>query len=172
MPHLPLSASLLKQNGFNVDLVIGSLQTNLGSWLQSYIPAYTSLLTSLVKNMSTFSRPLFLHNASLLALASNDSARIGRVVKAVPLGGRLGRLSLEMTRLPPQAAGYGFLVLALDPLARLPDPNRTDNLFVQFVNVNNNHSWDDRAPFTCSVSAINSGKLKNNCTCFLHSMNY
>jgi len=98
--------------------------------------------------------PLFLHNTSLMQL---DSSGAG-IVSAVPQGGRVGTLNMASTRLPPLAAGYGLLVLLLDPLARMADTNRTDNIFVQFVNITNNlTSAGGMKPSTCAVAPIDSG---------------
>ncbi len=83
-------------------------------------------------------------------------------MEAVPYGGQLGQLNLQETQLDANAVGYGFLVLALDPLAKLPDHNRTDNIFIQLVSVVNNAtvvSGHERTRATCSAAPINSGKL-------------
>jgi hypothetical protein len=80
------------------------------------------------------------------------------VVKSVPIGGQIGQLRLENTRLPAEAAGYGFLVLLLDPVGNIADTNRTDNIFAQFVNVANSTTLTGNISASCSVASISSGK--------------
>jgi hypothetical protein len=121
--------------------------------------AYSTLISYFNKNMSSQYQLQFLHNHSLLGLGNLST---GGVVEAVPYGGQLGQLNLQETQLDANAVGYGFLVLALDPLAKLADHNRTDNIFIQLVNVVNNASLiggHERTRATCSAAPIHSGKL-------------
>ena len=154
------AVALLEQSGYYGEVFTGGQHSNLSPWLQENKRAYSNLITSFYKNLTSVGQPLFLHNSSLLKLNSGSSMGM---VPAVPVGGQLGQLSLEATSLPASADGSGFIVLVLDPLGKLPDLNQTDNMFIQFVSIVNNpalinENMDEKKSPTCSVTAINSGK--------------
>ena len=86
-----------------------------------------------------FDQAIFLHNSSLLP----DSA------EEVQVGSVVGQVLLDRTALPPGIPWQGLLVIALDPLEKIPDIDRTDNIFVQYVRVNGTDgggNWLEDAP--------------------------
>ena len=81
-----------------------------------------------------FDKPIFLHEGNLLSLKNQLS------VESVGVGQEVGKLDLSKTKLPVGVGYGGLLIIALDPLWKINDLDRTDNVFVQYVKVNGTDS--------------------------------
>ena len=90
-------------------------------------------------DMNMFEKSIFLHNSSILKMAGQEDASygIGQEVGEVKFGPWMEDTREHLGTALPRGVGYqGLLVIALDPLAKLYDVDRTDNVFVQYVTVN------------------------------------
>ena len=59
-------------------------------------------------------------------------------------------LFIERTRMPEGSYFQGLLIVALDPLNRFEDVDRTDNIFVQFVKIKSQVAATEYSP-DCSI---------------------
>ena len=87
-----------------------------------------------LEDMNMFDKPIFLHEGNLLSLKNQLS------VESVGVGQEVGKLDLSKTKLPVGVGYGGLLIIALDPLWKINDLDRTDNVFVQYVKVNGTDS--------------------------------
>jgi len=99
------------------------------SWYFNEPEAMKNLIKLGLKDKNMFDKPLFLHSSSILTFADGieTGAKIGKEV---------GKLDLEKTALPLGTPWQGLLIVALDPMEKYEDIDRTDNIFVQYVMVN------------------------------------
>ena len=112
-----------------------------------------------MNNSETFSRAIFLHSSPITSSKNNS--------KLTKVGETFGELLLEKTKLPKNVPSkvfihtiifsiiqffclQGFLVVALDPLEKIPDLDRLDNYFIQFVNFDD----DQQEQQSCDVMAL------------------
>jgi hypothetical protein len=68
----------------------------------------------------------------------------------------MAKIDLAQMTLPITSGHQGLIIVALDPNNRIPDSNRTDNVFIQFVNMN---YTDNSLTSDCSVSGVGLGNL-------------
>ena len=99
------------------------------SWFLEEPEALQKLINLGLADMNMFENSIFLHNSSILAMADQEDASYG-------IGQEVGKVDLAKTALPRGVGYQGLLVIALDPLAKLYDMDRTDNVFVQYVTIN------------------------------------
>ena len=128
------------------------------TWYFNEPDAMRTLIQLGQKEMNMFEKPLFLHNTSIFRMAAEKGAK---------RGSSLGKIDLESTAIPLGAPWQGLLVVALDPLNKIPDMDRTDNVFVQYVTVNGTDesgNWLMDQPI-CDVQpvAMESGMFLQNC---------
>ena len=125
---------------------------NNRTWLSENPYIYEEVVKKGMEDFNMFYMAHFLHNSSILTLA-NPAVD---VVNEVAAGAELGKVDMSKLVLPN--TGYnGLLIVVLDPEMKLPDDNRTDNVFIEFVTVNTSREADTY----CSVSPIAMGKLLN-----------
>ena len=70
----------------------------------------------------------------------------------------VGKLDLTKMTLPKTKGHEGLIVVVLDPDNKIPDDNKTDNVFIQFVNMNYT-STEMEPKAECSVSGVGLGNL-------------
>ena len=87
-----------------------------------------------LEDMNMFEKPIFLHDDNLLNLNGKKQ------LESVGVGEEVGELDLSKTKLPLGVGYGGLLIIALDPLWKINDLDRTDNVFVQYVKVNGTDS--------------------------------
>ena len=87
-----------------------------------------------LEDMNMFEKPIFLHDDNLLNLNGKKE------LESVGVGEEVGELDLSKTKLPLGVGYGGLLIIALDPLWKINDLDRTDNVFVQYVKVNGTDS--------------------------------
>jgi len=99
------------------------------TWFFDEPVAMKNLIKLGLKDMNMFHKPLFLHNSSILDMANG-------IENGAKVGQEIGKINLEKTALPLGTPWQGLLIVALDPLEKYEDIDRTDNVFVQYVMVN------------------------------------
>lgn len=129
---------------------VGNMMFNYfgnNSWLMDNPEINTAVIKKGLEELNMFYMSHFLHNSSVLTLSSTE------VVDEVAIDGALGKADLGKMVLP-NTGHSGLLIVVLDPEMKIPDNNRTDNVFVEFVTVNSTAE-----PKTyCSVSPMSMGK--------------
>ena len=117
------------------------------TWFFDEPAAMNNLINLGIENMNMFEKPLFLHDTQLIDPAMNKERRIGEA---------FAKIDLDKTAIPLGAPWQGLLVVALDPLWKFEDIDRTDNVFVQYVRVNgtdDNGNWLMDEPI-CNVQPV------------------
>lgn len=119
------------------------------TWFFNEPTAMKNLIKRGLKDLNMFDKPLFLHNSSILTLAlgMEEGAKIGE---------EIGIIDLEKTVLPLGTPWQGLLIVALDPLEKFEDIDRSDNIFVQYVMVNGTDedgNWLPDEPI-CNVQPV------------------
>ena len=92
-------------------------------------------------NMNLFGMGIQLHDKSILQPTSKND-QIDDIVGSVLLG-KIKYLVInwkgykifitDETFFPDEAPKQGFLIIALDPLQKINDVNRLDNIFIQYI---------------------------------------
>merc|ERR1711970_71388 len=101
-------------------------------WYYNEPNAMMNLVRLGLEDMNMFYKPLFLHNESIVDFAKTDENKL----EGFEISELVGKVRFEKTALPRGTPWQGLLVVALDPLKKTPDIDRTDNVFVQYVTVN------------------------------------
>ena len=87
--------------------------------------AVKNLIKLGIEDLNMFGKPLFLHNTPLLQFPDR--------VPGAKVGETLQKLNLEKTKMRATSMSQGLIVVALDPLWKIPDADRIDNVFVQYI---------------------------------------
>ena len=104
-----------------------------------------------IEDLNMFGKPKFLHSSPIFSLASSE------FIPNVKIGETLGEIELDKTSLPMSSLGQGLLVVALDPLQKLSDVDRIDNVFMQLITLDAeeiSYSEDQ----TCDVVGLGSSQ--------------
>ena len=131
--------------------MVGFKNGTADTWYFNDPKAMKNLIEMGLKDMNMFDKPLFLHNISLLSLEETD-----KIEQGTKIGKSLGKLDLDKTALPLGTPWQGLLIVALDPLQKFDDIDRTDNIFVQYVAVNGTDeggNWLPDEPI-CNVQPV------------------
>ena len=122
-------------------------------WLYKEASAMRKLVKLGIENFNMFEKAMFLHNKPIVEVVNTKDV--------IKFGEAYGRLAMENTSLPAGAPNQGFLVVALDPLEKIPDGDRLDNVFVQFVNLKIDETTQPIRQKNCEVIDISGkGRLK------------
>ena len=111
--------------------------------------AIKNLIKLGIEDLNMFGKPLFLHSGPLIKLSTPDK------VPKVKVGGTLQKLDLEETKMPATSMSQGLIVVALDPLWKIPDADRIDNVFVQYINLGNGETLESEDKM-CNVIGLGS----------------
>ena len=84
------------------------------------------------EDLNMFEKPIFLHDDNIMKLREAKEATL----ESVGVGQEVGEVDLAKTKFPIGVGYGGLLIIALDPLWKINDLDRTDNVFVQYVAVN------------------------------------
>ena len=103
-----------------------------------------------------FRSSLFLHKENLVSMsgASEASFQTGKVLQDI------GSIDLSKTSLPMGISYDAVLAIVLDPLWKINDVDRSDNVFIQLVKVNGTDktgAWVDQG--VCRVDAVGLGEF-------------
>ena len=103
-----------------------------------------------------FRSSLFLHKENLVSMsgASETSFQTGKVLQDI------GSVDLSKTSLPMGISYDAVLAIVLDPLWKINDVDRSDNVFIQLVKVNGTDktgAWVDQG--VCRVEAVGLGEF-------------
>ena len=104
---------------------------------------YKKLINEGLENFNMFHIGAeLLHNQSLLNLNSEmkDGLLVGGTLGTLDLGKMFSlqhnihlSIILAKTKMPEASHWQGFLIVALDPLKKINDVDRSDNVFVQYI---------------------------------------
>ena len=130
-------------------------------WFFDQPQAMKKLIQLGIEDLNMFGKPMFLHDRPLIKLPSSES------VPNVKIGDSLGNINLEKTTLPENAPNQGLLVVALDPLQKINDADRLDNVFVQYITLDGDVTSQLNDP-TCDVFGI--GKSQGSILIFLQDL--
>lgn len=111
--------------------------------------AMKNLIKLGIEDPNMFGKPLFLHSIPLIKLSTPDK------VPKLNAGGTLQKLDLEKTKMPATSMNQGLIVVALDPLWKIPDTNRIDNVFVQYITLDNGEILESEKQ-VCNVIGLGS----------------
>ena len=123
-------------------------------WLMDMPYVYDSIIKFGLEKNNMFHQPHFLHDSNILNLATPLT---NNILQNVEPNAAVGTVELENLTLH-STLNHGLIIVALDPDRKISDLNRTDNIFVDFVNVN--MTYESMKPF-CSVSSLGFGKFKS-----------
>ena len=125
---MPLNTKDLAYGGWGFSDFTGK------DWFLNEPEEMRNLIKLGLEDMNMFEKPIFLHDDNLLNLNGKKQ------LESVGVGEEVGELDLSKTKLPLGVGYGGLLIIALDPLWKINDLDRTDNVFVQYVKVNGTDS--------------------------------
>ena len=134
---------------------MGFLNATGESWFLNEPTALRTLVKLGLQDLNMFEKAMFLHSGSLVSIISQGAEGFD----TVKIGQDVGKVALWDTSLPLGVPQEGLLVIALDPLRKLDDLDRTDNVFVQYVTVNGtteDGEWVDKA--VCKAEGVGIGR--------------
>ena len=102
------------------------------SWFLNEPQQMKKLIKLGSKDLNMFEKPIFLHDNKILKMTAAKETSLD----SVGVGEEVGEVELSKTKLPIGVGYSGLLIIALDPLWKINDLDRTDNVFVQYVAVN------------------------------------
>jgi hypothetical protein len=154
------SCSAFNHPYFLSDMFLASMgfTNKSGSWFFKNPKAMRKMAQEGMKDLTMFEKTLFLHKENLVTMGGqgtpgDTSFSVGKIKQDV------GTVDLTKTALPLGAPYDGLLVIALDPLEKINDEDRTDNIFVQYVNVNattESGEWVDNP--VCQAEGVGLGE--------------
>ena len=106
---------------------MGFMNPTGNGWMMGEPQAMRRLIQLGIEDLNMFGKPLFLHSSPLIKSSSSE------FIPTVKIGATIAKLDLDTTAMPANAPEQGLVVVALDPLQKLPDADRLDNVFVQYV---------------------------------------
>ena len=146
---------VLISNLFNVSIS----QFEGFNWYMEEPEAYTELIRLGLNDMNMFHSSIMLHNQSLHSFNMKSGVDIGGTMGTLDLGEKnedfnlqrfITVIFIDKTRMPSGSYFQGLLIVALDPLNRIEDVDRTDNIFVQYVRMENQVAATEYSP-DCSM---------------------
>ena len=102
------------------------------SWFLNEPQEMKKLIKLGSEDLNMFEKPIFLHDNNIVKMTVGKEASL----ESVGVGQEVGEVELAKTKLPIGVGYGGLLIIALDPLWKINDLDRTDNVFVQYVSVN------------------------------------
>ena len=125
------------------------------SWFLNKPQEMKKLIKLGSENLNMFEKPIFLHDDNIMKLREAKEATL----ESVGVGQEVGEVDLAKTKFPIGVGYGGLLIIALDPLWKINDLDRTDNVFVQYVAVNGtdeNGDWVENP--LCSADGVGLGE--------------
>ena len=147
---------VLISNLFNVS----TSQFEGSKWYMEEPEAYTKLIRLGLYDMNMFHSSIMLHNQSIHSFDMKSGVDVGGTMGTLDLGEKFNEdfnfwrfitvFLTDKTRMPSGSYFQGLLIVALDPLNRIEDVDRTDNIFVQYVRMENQVAATEYSP-ECSM---------------------